>query len=163
MRGIGSKMAASIFCAVVLCGCSAPPASLDLIAVARKGVVSARQAQVAQHDRQVKQLQAQAAAMDAAFDADVKLAESGALKDEQGKPLTLTAQWVISARKGYAAARDMVSESVRQEEGNHATCLDNLDATDEALDMAAQLIVQQMAVGEKLRQELLAAQKKLIK
>ena len=145
----------------MLAGC-APPATMDLITVARKGLTMAQEAQAARHGDLLGQLNAQAAALDQAFDADVKLAAAGQIKDAEGKTVALTPDWVISARKGYAAARDAVSKQVRAEDALHAAQTDNLKTTDEALDMAGRLIVQQWAIGERIQQEFLNLQRRLI-
>lgn len=142
-------------------GCQSQSASLELITVARRGLAMAQEAEAALHARQVKQLEVQAASLDAAFDADVKLLAAGQVRDAQGKPLSLTPEWVISARKGYAAARDVVGRQARDGDSAHATRVDNLQASDEALEMASQIILQQMALGQTIRQQLLEAQRKL--
>ncbi len=69
---------------------------------------------------------------------------------------------MISARKGYAAARDLLAEQLRSNESAHATRLDNLQAADESLEMATQLIIQQSAIADRVRMQLLEAQKKLL-
>jgi hypothetical protein len=142
-------------------GCATQTASLELITVARRGLSMAQEAQVQQHAQQVGQLGAQSSALDAAFDADVKLVASGQLKDPQGQSVTLTPEWIISARKGYAVARDQVAEQLRQADSAHATRIDNLRAADEALEMATQLILQQTTLGNTVRQQMLDAQRKL--
>ena len=146
--------------ASVLPGCS-PSATLDLITVARKGLTMAQEAQTAQRAEIVRQLDGQADALDQAFDADTRLAASGQLKDADGKTVPFSPEWVISARKGYAAARDAIGNQVRQTEALHSVRMDNLKAADEALDMASQLIVQQWSVGERIQQELLKVQRRL--
>ena len=142
-------------------GCQSQSASLELVTVARRGLAMAKDAEAAQHAAQVQQWQAQAGALDAAFDADVKLVAAGQVRDAQGQPLPLSPEWVISARKGYSAARSLVEQQVRQGESAHTTRADNLQASDEALEMASQLILQEMAVGNAVRQQLLDAQRKL--
>lgn len=151
-----------IAAATLLPACSPPQASLDLITVARKGLAMARQAELDQHQQTAQHWQAQMATLDAAFDADVKLAASGQLKDAQGQSVTLSANWVIAARKGFTAARDAMAAQVTQDQANHAGRMDNLQASDEALDLAGQLILEQMALGTRTRQALVAAQNKII-
>ena len=143
-----------------LIGCETPSATLDLIAVARKGLVSARDAQVAQHKEIVRQLEAQAATLDHAFDADVRLVASGQIKNAEGEPVALTAEWIISGRKGYVAARDLLGRQLRSTETAHATRLDNLTAADEALDLASQLIIRQWNVSERIKQQLMNVQRR---
>jgi hypothetical protein len=122
----------------------------------------ARQAEVEHHAQLAKQVEAQLASLDIAFDADVRLAAAGQVRDPDGKVLTLTADWVISARKGYAAARDILAGQTRSADASHAVRVDNLKAADDALDMAAQLTVQQWAITNNLRQELINVQRRLI-
>ncbi len=143
-------------------GCAPPSASLELISVARKGLASAKEAQEAAHAQQARQWQLQAAALDAAFDADVKLAAGGQIVDAQGRPLAMTPAWVISARKGYAAARDLVAQQREAAAADHLVRMDNLAAADEALEMATQLVLQQLNVDTRVRQQLLDAQKRLV-
>lgn len=154
----------AVSCALLLLvaagGCSPPPATLDLIAVARAGLADARAAQADQHQALMKQYAAQAAALDAAFDADVRLAAGGALTDGSGKSVPLSGEWVVSARKGYIAARDAVSETMRSAQAAHTVRMDNVQAADEALDMAASLILQQQALNLRVREQLLEFQRK---
>ena len=157
-----ATLATSAIVIAALSGCSAPTATLDLITVARKGLGMAGQAELEHQAQLTDQLNAQIASLDAAFDADVRLVAAGQIKDAQGGILTLTPEWVISARKGYAAARDLLAGQMRSAEAVHVTRLDNLQAADEALDMASQLIVQQWAVTERIRQELINMQRRLI-
>lgn len=148
--------------AAVLAGCGAPSATLDLITLARKAMDSTRQGQLAQHSELMRQFKAQAAALDEAFDADVKLVAAGQIKDASGQPLSLSPQWVISARKGYVAARDIVSQQTRSAETAHATRIDNIKVADEALEMASQLIVRQWAISDRIKQELINVQRRLV-
>lgn len=143
-------------------GCSSSAATLELITAARKGINMTRSDDAARHDEDIQRLAAQAASLDAAFDADVKLAAAGQIRDAEGKPLELSADWVISARKGYAAARDMLAEQSRMAEASHRQQQDNLAAADEALEMASQLTVWQSDLSERLKQHLLSVQRSLI-
>jgi anti-sigma factor RsiW len=152
---------AAFFSLAVLGGCSAPPATLELLTVARHALVEAKQTQAAQHEELLKQIEAQQAAMDAAFDADVTLAAAGGLKDSDGQPVPFNPQWVISARRGYTAARDVLAQQVRQAEAAHAVHQDNLAAADEALEMASQLVVQQWNIAERLKTHLMTVQRRL--
>ena len=153
--------ALAIIPAIFAMGCSPPAASLDLITVARQGIAMARQSQQEQNEIIIKQLAAQQAALDAAFDADVRLAASGQIKDAAGKEIGLSSDWVISARKGYIAARDVLSNQIQQSQAATAVRIDNLHASDEALDMASQLIIQQQGLAIKLEQQLINMQRKL--
>lgn len=148
--------------AIVLTGCSAPTATLDLITVARKGISSAADEEVHQHAEIVKRLEAQMFALDSAFDADVRLAAAGQIKDAEGAAVELSPEWVISARKGYIAARDLLSKQIQSSQMAHANRRDNLKAADEALDMASQLIVRQWNVAERIRQHLLNVQRRSV-
>ena len=114
------------------------------------------------HEVEVQRLATQAAALDAAFDADVKLAAAGAICDAEGKPVELTPEWVISARKGYAAGRDILADEVRTAEATHRTGQDNLAAADEALEMATELTVWQSDLSERFKQHLMTVQRSLI-
>lgn len=151
-----------LIAACPLAGCSAPSTTLDLITVARMGIKSAGETQAANHAELLQHYDTQAHALDNAFDTDVRLVESGQILDSQGNPLKLTAEWVISARKGYAAARGIIADRKRSSEAAHAVNIDNLNAADEALDMASQLIVQQSSLTQKLRQHLINIQRRLI-
>lgn len=149
----------AVLAAIVPGGCTAAPATLELITVARRALSEAKDTQAAQHAQLIQQMEAQQAALDAAFDADVTLAAAGGITDAQGQPVTFSPQWVISARRGYIAARDALAEQVRATEAAHAVRQDNLTAADEALDMAAHLIVTQWNIAERLKTVLLAAQR----
>lgn len=143
-------------------GCTAPQATLDLITVARKGLTDAQEAQARQHAAFLGRVQTQMGSLDVAFDADVKLIAAGGIQDEAGQPLSLTPEWVISARKGYAVARDALADEMRAASAAHAVHQDNLWAADEALEMASQLIVQQWAVSDRIRQALINMQRKIV-
>lgn len=160
--GMFQAFAFCLSAATLVSGCSAPPATLDLITFARKALASAQQTQAEQHAEILGHLVSQTAALDAGFDADVKLAAAGQIKNASGEPLKLTAEWVISARKGYVAARDMLAQQVRSLESTDTVAADNLRAADEALEMAAELILRQYALSERIRQELLQAQRSLV-
>ena len=118
---------------------------VDLIGVAKKSLASAATAQQQSHDLIVRQYQAQQSALDTAFDADVRLAAAGGLKNAKGEPITLSADWIISARKGYTAARELLAEQIRQEQETHAV----------ELDMAKELTILQWNVGEQIKQKFL--------
>jgi len=145
-----------------LAGCAAPSATLDLITVARKGIASARESQAAQHAEIIERLKAQTAALDSAFDADVRLAAAGQITKPDGRPVELSVDWIISARKGYVAARDLLAEQIRSAEVAHVARQDNLKAADEALEMASQLTVQQWNIAERIKQHLMAVQRRLV-
>lgn len=147
--------------ALVLPACQAPTATLDLLSVARQGLADARDAQTALHEQHLQQLAARQKALDAAFDADVRLVAAGQLQTPDGQPVDLTAAWVIDARKGYAAARDILASQARQAASVHATHLDNLNASAEAIDLAEQLITLQWSVAEPLRQQFMNLRRRL--
>ena len=138
-----------------LAGCGTPTATVDLVIIGRKGLSSAKTAEEKSHEEILTHLRGRMAALDAAFDADVRLVAAGSLKNADGKPVALDAEWVISARKGYAAARSLLAEQIRAAEAAHATRLDNLRAADEALEMASQLVVRQWSLSEKIKQQLM--------
>lgn len=143
-------------------GCSSPLAAGDLIAEARKALSDARQAQLDQHEQIVSGLRVQSNRLDDAFDTDVKLAEQGLLKDADGKSIPLTSDWIISARKGYAAAQHVLSDELRKADSQNAVRTDNLAAADEALDMAGRLIIQQADLSEQIKQRLSDFQRRFI-
>lgn len=136
-------------------GCGSPTATLDLLEVTQQGLAGARERQVRHHDRELEHWRKQSAALDAAFDADVRLAAAGNVRNAGGEVVELTPEWVISARKGYAAGRDLLAEQVRRSEANHAAAMDDLEAAEEALQLARQLTVLQWNVGERFKQEFL--------
>jgi len=162
MPNAGSRVPAVLLLlsALMLGGCTPPVATLDLITVARTGLADAKAAQQQSHDTLVHQYAIEQSALDTAFDADVRLAEAGKLTDAQGKPVTLSGQWVISARKGYAAARDALATQVSQTQAAHEVRMDNIAAADEALQMAYDLIVQQQALDIRVKQYLTSLQRK---
>jgi len=149
-----SRLAIVACLMTLLGGCAAPTATLDLIAVARAGLADARDAQRQSHETLIRQFSQQQAALDAAFDADVRLAEAGAIRDAQGNPVALDGRWVIAARKGYVAARDAVAQQAVAAQAAHATRLDNLAAADDALHMACTLIIEQQGLNIRMRQYL---------
>jgi len=142
-------------------GCAAPQAAVDLIAVAREGLTGAKEAEDQQHACLMANLQAKIGALDAAFDADVRLAEAGGIQTADGEPVTLSSQWVISARKGYSAARGAIAEQMQSAEAVHFIRQDNLQAADEALHMAEQLIIEHSLLGQRIRQALAKAKEEL--
>lgn len=148
------RVSAAVLLAALV-GCSASPAALDLLDQAERGLNDARSLEQDRHAEGIDRLAGQVSALDAAFDADVRLAEAGAIRDEQGRTVPLDGEWVISARRGYGAALRALHERQRQAEQAHATRLDNIDAAAEALDMARRLIVQQMRIPQDIRQRLL--------
>ena len=152
------------FClfAILLVGCGAPSATLDLITVARQGLASAQEAEIQHHEALLSQYGSQQAALDAAFDADVRLVAAGGIQNADGETVELTPEWIISARKGYAAARDMVGQNIRSTEAAHAVRIDNLRVADESLEMASQIIVQQSNLTERIKQQLIGIQRRFI-
>ncbi|MCD4823578.1 MAG: hypothetical protein K8S55_03155 [Phycisphaerae bacterium] len=138
---------------VLAAGCSSPAATLELLSVGREALASARTSQEQSHAAAVRNYQKQLAALDAAFDADVRLAAAGGIKNAAGKPVGLSADWVISARKGYAAVRNILAQQAQAARDVHAVELDNLRAGDEALQMAAELTIAQWNIAERLKQE----------
>ncbi|MDY6913157.1 MAG: hypothetical protein SVT52_01680, partial [Planctomycetota bacterium] len=91
-----------------------------------------------------------------------KLVGAGKIENASGQPVELTPQWVISARKGYTAAHNLIGEKIRLTEAVHATRLDNIRAADEALEMASQLVVQQSSLGRRIKQQLITIQRRLV-
>ena len=149
--------AVAIVASVGSAGCSSSPACLELIAVARSGLDQAEVARQQHQQDLADTLSTQVQRLDAAFDADIRLAEAGAIKDARGQPISLTAAWVTSARKGYAAARDELARQQAQVIQAGAVEQDNLQASQEALDMAAMLITQQSGLTSEIKTALMAA------
>jgi hypothetical protein len=144
-------------------GCSPPVATLDLIAQAQRSLTMARGALAATHAEQIKGIESQSAELDAAFDADVRLVASGQITDANPGapgPVKLTAEWVISARKGYAAAKKALTDKLVASQQTHATDLDNVQAGAEALDMARTLIVMQQNLSANIKGWLLSLQRR---
>jgi hypothetical protein len=141
---------------ILLSGCSSPTATVQLIDIGLAGLDAARTAQQQQHDQLTQHLDRQLTALDSAFDTDVKLVAAGQLKTPDGQPVDLTAEWVIQARRGYAAARSLVQQQRRHEQQAHASELDNLRAAEEALRMARTLSVMQWNVAERFKQTFLS-------
>ena len=102
LRGVVALRLAAIGLSVAS-GCGAPPATIELISVAEQALIDARDYQSACQAEQTQQLDSALSSLDAAFDADVRLVEAGKIADATGKTIPLSAEWVISARKGYAA------------------------------------------------------------
>lgn len=152
------KFAVAVIFVIILLalpGCRTPTATLDLIAIGRKGLASAREAQQAHQADLLRHHKTQLAALDSAFDNDVRLVEAGQLKAADGNLVKLDADWVISARKGYAAVRTIMADQMRANQATGAIEIDNIDAAAEALEMAAQLTVLQWNVSEKIKQQFL--------
>lgn len=150
------KFAAVVVLAIVLLalpGCRTPTATLELIAIGRKGLASARTAQQHHQADLLRHHKAQLAALDSAFDNDVRLVAAEQLKTADDKIIKLDAEWVISARKGYTAARTIMAERMRASQAAWAVEIDNVNAADEALEMATQLTVLQWNVGERIKQQ----------
>jgi len=156
---VQNSFALSVTLSVWLAGCATPSATLDLIGIARKAITD-EQAQAEQmHGQFIERLKAQGDALDSAFDADVRLVANGQMKMANGAPVELSSDWVISARKGYAAARDMLADAIRSADTAHLVRQENLRVADESLDMASQLVVQNWKVTEKVKQYILNAQR----
>ena len=137
---------------IFLTGCQTPAAVLDLVRIGQMGLDDARVAQQKLYAKRTQSRQTQLAALDAAFDADVRLVAAGAVKTPDG-PVALDADWVISARKGYGAARSLLEQQSRDDLAAHAIELDNLRAAHEALQLANQLVVSQWNAGAQIKQQ----------
>jgi hypothetical protein len=135
----------------LLPGCSAGTATISLIDQAARGIDMLSASLETVHAQQLAGWTAQEAALDAAFDADLRLAEAGKITDADGKPVALTAAWVISARKGYVAGRTVVAANAASSERAHAVDRDNAKASKQALVMARTLAVMSMNISENLK------------
>ncbi len=151
----GLKALLVLAIAGLLGGCTAAPANLELISVARVGLAQAASFQQAQQQALDAGFDAQQQALDAGFDADVRRVAAGELRRPDGSGVELSAEWVISARRGYAAARDALADARRQNQAQAVLAADNLAAADEALHLAAGLILQQHRLSQHLRRALL--------
>ncbi len=136
---------------VCLGGCGTDAATLELIGAARLGLDSAREGEQAHHERWQDQIETQRDALAAAFDADVRLAASGQITGADGEPVELSPEWVICARKGYAAALGMLAEQDRRAQAAHATRMDNLAAARECLEMARELLLRRAELTGRVR------------
>ena len=142
---------AFLLTAVCLTGCGTDGATLELIKAAELGLDSAREGEQGHHERWQEQIEAQRAALAAAFDADVRLAASGQIIAADGQPVELSPEWVISARKGYAAALGMLAEQDRRAQAAHANRMDNLAAASQCLQMARELLLRRAELTGRVR------------
>lgn len=148
----------AVLCLILQLGCSSPIATTGLIAQGQHGLADARRAQQRTHARYSTFYQSQLHALDDAFDADVKLVAAGQIAGDDGQPISLSADWVIAARRGYALARDTLATQFASETHSHAIQLDNLAAATEALHLANELTVLQWNVSARLKQAFLRNQ-----
>ena len=160
---LAGLLVALVLAAALAAGCGAPPATMELIAVAENALIDAAALARSRHGDDIKRIDAQAAALDAAFDADVRLVEAGKIASAAGEPVQLSAKWVISARKGYAAARDALAQQRLRLAAEQAVTSDNFAAAAEALEMARQLILQHYALTERTKLALGSLGRRLIR
>jgi hypothetical protein len=159
MKSVFWGLVASLLCG----GCATPTATTELISQGLKGLEMARSAREQSHEIETKMYQQQLAALDAAFDSDVRLITAGGLKDKDGKAIALTADWIISSRKGYSAAACAITNHMVKAQQVYATDLDNIAAANEALQLANELVVMQWNVGERFKQQFLQLQQRSTK
>lgn len=144
-------------------GCGTPTATLDLIAVARRGLSEAKSAELQRRQESRRAIEARLDMLDDAFDEDVRLVSAGQVTTEDGGgTVELSADWVISARKGLSAGHRMLLEQALVDQAAHLQRLDNLAAADESLEMAAGLIVRQAAISERARQVLTKLHRRIV-
>jgi len=141
-------------------GCATPTATTELISQGLKGLEMARDAREQSYAIETKMYQQQLSALDVAFDSDVRLLATGGLKDKDGKAIELTADWVISSRKGYSAAAAAINTHMIKAQQVYATDLDNITAANEALQLANELVVMQWNVGERFKRQFLQLQQR---
>ncbi|MFP4054549.1 MAG: hypothetical protein ACLFV7_11880 [Phycisphaerae bacterium] len=132
-------------------GCGSSAAALELITVARRGLAGASEAEQQRYEQTREAIGRQVDALGRAFDADVRLVAVGRVTDADGNAVSLTPEWVIRARQGYTAGRDLLQREVLQQQAAHAVRMDNIAASDEALEMAGDILLRQASVGEKVR------------
>ena len=142
-------------------GCDGP-AAMELLGVARGAVAQARTELQADHDDRLSLVKFQCRSLDTAFDADVRLVAAGGIVTADGEPVTLSPEWVISARQGYGAAREALVEQMLAMEADHAVRQDNLVAADEAIDQAGRLMLQWSLLSESVQTLLIQAQEESI-
>ena len=129
------SMLASI---ILMTGCFGESSNLELIVAAQEGLLASERNQIKQNEEIIENYNTQLKQLDSAFDADVKLAESGKLLDESGKPITLDSNWIISARKGYSTGYKIIHNNlVAQQKFNRET-LQNLESISQALEIIRQ-------------------------
>lgn len=143
-------------------GCSGPEATLELVRVARLGLAEAVAAEQAGYEQARGRLTGDAAALGAAFDADLQAAFAGRLLDAEGRPIEPDLAWLTEARQGYAAALALAYQNQRQADLEHRTRLDNLAASDEALLLAEQMLNRQIDLQSTLQRRLVEVQRRQI-
>jgi hypothetical protein len=132
-------------------GCGTLPATMDLIAVARTGVVHAQAAEEEYYAAQQQWLAERQSQLAAAFDNDVRRVAAGELLRADGSQVTFDAQWVIEARRGYDVGISALHHQAVNDLQVHHARLDNLAATDEALAGAHELLLARWTLLEALR------------
>lgn len=129
-------------------GCASPTATIDLINVAKKALQQAGEEKQVMYEQQQKMYRSQITALDDGFDADVKMIAAGGIKTAEGETVTLTPEWIISARQGYSAARAAIETQMLAAEKNNMIEQDNLKVGIESLDMAQELEIMQWNIAE---------------
>jgi hypothetical protein len=106
----------------VFCGCASfTRAQMDLVTQARKGIAMVAQASANRQDASAQLATIRRQRLDAAFDEDAR------------NQAELSADWIIDARKGYAAALDAYAKQRAADEAALAAERSNLAAVDAAL------------------------------
>jgi hypothetical protein len=158
-RHVNRWAVAAMLAMVVGCG---DPAALELLTVARQAVAEARSDLAIDRDEYHARMALQFRMLDSAFDADVRLVGAGGITSAEGTPATLNPEWIISARKGYAVARDATVQQMLVAEANYAIRQDNLLAADEAIDQAGRLMLKWSLLSDDIQRTLIQSQEELI-
>jgi len=136
----------------LLVGCSAGPATLDLIAVGEAGLIEAKTIQTDTHQELMDGYTQQQKSLNTAFEQDIKAAFNGQTIDPQtGKPLVPTADWIISTQKVTALAANIIANEKVKLQNAYNIRQDNLRASLEALQMARALTLQTYNLGAKAK------------
>ena len=122
-------------------GCFDRNSDLELISIAQQGIVSAQRNNTKTHTQLINSYKLAKANLAIGFDNDVKLIEAGKILDSEGKPLGLNSQWIISSRKGYAKALEILDKSIEEENRFYIESLDNLSAASQALELIKKRIL----------------------
>lgn len=134
-----------------MAGCAPPAATIMLTQQGIKGLELAKADVSELSSKLADQYAKQDASLDNAFDQDVKACEAGLIKDKDGKPVPLSAAWVIDSRKLYAQAKSIVASNRVDLQNALGQRLDNITAAQRALQNAMTLIVMQQNMDQNVK------------
>lgn len=132
-------------------GCAPPAATIMLHQQGLKGLEMAKADINDLSSKLAAQYAKQDASLDTAFDADVRACEAGLIKDKDGKPVPLSAAWVIESRKLYAQAKSIIAANQADLQAAKNIRLDNISAAQRALQNAITLIVMQQNLDQNMK------------